>query len=76
MKTIQITIDNTLLQQVYQVTHSKKISRSQFIRTALQDAIRYLAIEELEQKQIEGYRISPENPGEFDVWESQQAWEA
>jgi metal-responsive CopG/Arc/MetJ family transcriptional regulator len=76
MKTIQITIDDTLLQQVDQVTHSKKIARSQFIRTALQDALRCLAIEELEQKQIEGYRISPVNPGEFDVWESQQAWEA
>jgi Arc/MetJ family transcription regulator len=74
MKTIQITIDDSLLQQVDQVTHLKKIARSQFIRTALQNALRQLAIDELEQKQIEGYRNLPENPGEFDAWESQQAW--
>ena len=75
MKTIQITIDDTLLKKVDQVTHRKKIARSQFIRQALEDTLRQMAVEELEQKQAEGYRRYPVTPGEFDVWESEQAWE-
>ena len=74
MKTIQITIDEALLLKVDQATQLKKIARSQFIRKALEDALRQMAIEELEQKQAEGYRSQPVFPGEFDVWESEQAW--
>ncbi len=74
MKTIQITIDDTLLLKVDRVTHLKKIARSQFIRQSLEETLRKMAIEELEQKQAEGYRRQPVTPGEFDVWESEQAW--
>ena len=74
MKTIQITIDDTLLQKVDQATQVQKATRSQFIRKALQDALRRLTIEELEQKQVEGYRSQPVKPDEFDVWEAEQAW--
>jgi metal-responsive CopG/Arc/MetJ family transcriptional regulator len=74
MKTIQITIDESLLQKVDQATQLMKVARSQFIRQALEDALRHLAIEKLEQKQAEGYRQHPVAPGEFDIWESEQAW--
>jgi metal-responsive CopG/Arc/MetJ family transcriptional regulator len=74
MKTIQITIDEGLLKKVDQATHIKKIARSLFIRKALEDTLQQMAIEELEQKQAEGYRRQPVTPGEFDVWESEQAW--
>ncbi len=74
MKTIQITIDETFLLKVDQATHLKKIARSQFIRKALEDTLRQIAVEELEQKQAEGYRRQPVTSGEFDVWESEQAW--
>ena len=74
MKTIQITIDEALLQKVDQATRLMKVARSQFIRQALEDALRQLAIEKLEQKQAEGYRQHPVALGEFDVWESEQAW--
>ncbi len=74
MKTIQITIDEELLQKVDLATHTIKIARSQFIRKALEDALRRLEIEEKERKQIEGYRNKPVTPGEFDVWESEQSW--
>jgi len=74
MKTIQITIDDALLSRVDQATQLKKIARSQFIREALEDTLRQIAIEELEQKQAEGYRRLPVTSGEFDVWESEQAW--
>ena len=74
MKTIQITIDEELLERVDSATQLQRVARSQFIRTALKDALRRLAIEELEQKQAEGYRLAPVTPGEFDIWESGQAW--
>jgi predicted transcriptional regulator len=74
MKTIQITIDEALLLKVDQATHLKKIARSLFIRKALEDFIQKMAMEELEQKQAEGYRRQPVISGEFDIWESEQAW--
>ena len=74
MKTIQITIDDTLLLRVDQATHLKKIARSKFIRLALEDSLRQIAIGELEQKQAEGYRRQPVTTGEFDVWEAEQVW--
>jgi metal-responsive CopG/Arc/MetJ family transcriptional regulator len=74
MKTIQITIDEDLLQKVDQATHLKKMARSQFIRMALVDALHRLTIEQLEQKQEEGYRNKPVTRGEFDIWEKEQAW--
>ena len=74
MKTIQITIDEVLLQKVDAATRQKNIARSQFIRQALEDALRQQAIKDLEQKQIEGYRNHPVSGDEFDIWESEQAW--
>ena len=74
MKTIQITIDEDLLQRVDRATQLQRVARSQFIRTALEDALRQLAIDELERKQAAGYRRHPVTPGEFDIWESEQAW--
>ncbi len=74
MKTIQITIDEELLQKVDHATLTAKMARSQFIRKALEDALYRIHIEELEQEQVKGYREHPVTPGEFDVWESEQSW--
>jgi metal-responsive CopG/Arc/MetJ family transcriptional regulator len=74
MKAIQITIEEELLQKVDQATQLQRIARSQFIRRALEDALRKLAIEELEQSQLEGYKRFPVNNGEFDIWEAEQSW--
>jgi metal-responsive CopG/Arc/MetJ family transcriptional regulator len=74
MKTIQITLDDDLLQKVDQATHSQRIARSQFIRNALENTLHQLAVADLEQKQAEGYRRFPVESGEFDVWEAEQSW--
>jgi metal-responsive CopG/Arc/MetJ family transcriptional regulator len=74
MKTIQMTIDEPLLDEVDQVIQDLKITRSAFIRTALQLALRQHAISKLEQQHAEGYARYPILPGEFDIWESEQAW--
>lgn len=74
MKTIQMTIDEPLLDEVDQVIQDLKTTRSAFIRSALQIALREYAISKLEQQHEEGYAKHPVAPGEFDIWESEQAW--
>jgi metal-responsive CopG/Arc/MetJ family transcriptional regulator len=74
LKTIQMTINDTLLEQVDQASHSLGIARSAFIRQALELALRESKITDLEQKQIAGYKHHPVVSGEFDVWETEQTW--
>jgi len=49
-------------------------NRSAFIRDALQLALRQYRIRQLEERQAAGYARHPVEPGEFDVWESEQVW--
>jgi len=70
-KTIQITIDDSFLQRVNRATQALGITRSVFIRKALELALRELAIDEMEQKHSSGYQRYPVIPGEFDVWETE-----
>ena len=74
MKTIQLTIDEPLLNEVDQIIQDLKTTRSAFIRSALQLALREYAISKLEREHAEGYTRYPVTPGEFDIWESEQAW--
>ena len=74
MKTIQMTIDESLLAEVDRAIGALDITRSAFIREALQLALWQYKIRQMEEKQAEGYAQHPVEPGEFDVWESEQAW--
>jgi metal-responsive CopG/Arc/MetJ family transcriptional regulator len=74
MKTIQMTIDEPLLDEVDRVIQDLKTTRSAFIRSALQLALQQYTVSKLEQEHIEGYIKHPVEPGEFDIWESEQAW--
>ena len=74
MKTIQMTIDEPLLNEVDHVIQDLKTTRSAFIRSALRLALRKYAISKLEEQHAEGYARRPIAPGEFDIWESEQAW--
>jgi metal-responsive CopG/Arc/MetJ family transcriptional regulator len=74
MKTIQMTIDEPLLAEVDQVIQALNTTRSAFIRDALQLALWQRRIDEMERKHAEGYTRYPVEPGEFDIWEAEQAW--
>ena len=74
MKTIQMTIDDELLAEVDFLTASLQTTRSAFIRSALQLALRHHAMLEKEQQHAKGYAQHPVAPGEFDVWETEQSW--
>ncbi|MDX9830614.1 MAG: ribbon-helix-helix domain-containing protein [Anaerolineae bacterium] len=76
MKTIQMTIDEPLLAEVDEVVQTLKTTRSAYIREALELALQRYAIAEMEKKHAEGYARHPVEPGEFDVWEVEQAWGA
>jgi hypothetical protein len=74
MKTIQMTIDESLLEEVDRVTEDLNTTRSAFIRSALQLALKRHVIAKLEERHAQGYARRPVTPGEFDVWEEEQAW--
>jgi metal-responsive CopG/Arc/MetJ family transcriptional regulator len=76
MKTIQMTINDRLLQLVDKMCRARKTTRSAFIRDALEAEIRRQRIREDEARHAEGYARKPVAPGEFDVWVNEQDWGA
>ena len=74
MRTIQITIDERLINTVDREVKRQGATRSEFIRDALRKYLDYFKTKEKEQKQIEGYTKKPVSSGEFDEWEREQAW--
>ena len=74
MKTIQMTLDEDLLAEVDEATQALNITRSAFIRAALQQALRQHETAKLERQHAEGYARHPVKSGEFDIWEAEQFW--
>ena len=74
MRTIQMTLDDNLVQSVDKVVKELKTTRSAFTRNALRDAINHFSISRLEEKHRRGYELHPVNKEEFSVWEEEQDW--
>ena len=74
LKTIQMTIDDGLLQLVDEMSAARKTTRSAFIREALEAEIRRQRIHDEEARHVRGYLRHPVVPGEFDVWLDEQDW--
>jgi len=74
MRTIQMTLDDELVESVDKIIKELKTSRSAFTRQALQEAINRLNTSLLEEKHRKGYELHPVNKGEFSVWENEQDW--
>jgi metal-responsive CopG/Arc/MetJ family transcriptional regulator len=74
MKTIQLTIDETLLAALDRVVDELGTSRSHFIRSALRLALRQRAIEKLEARHAVGYRQQPAHETEVTAWMDEQIW--
>lgn len=75
MKTIQMTIDETLLQQVDQTVEDIGTSRSAFIREALEQALHRYHIRRLEEQDADGYMRIPAQVSETEEWVIEQSWE-
>ena len=74
MRTIQMTLDEDLVEAVDKAARRLGKSRSAFTREALRAALRRLREWELDRKHKEGYRRHPVGKDEFSVWTAEQAW--
>jgi metal-responsive CopG/Arc/MetJ family transcriptional regulator len=74
MKTIQMTLDDDLVDLVDKAARRLKTSRSAFTRNALRSALEQLRVRELERKHKEGYQKKPVKKDEFGAWEREQVW--
>jgi metal-responsive CopG/Arc/MetJ family transcriptional regulator len=74
MRTIQMTLDDDLVQAVDRISKQLHTSRSAFTRKALREALSRYNFEQLERKHREGYERYPVTGDEFSVWEAEQAW--
>ncbi len=74
MRTIQMTIDDALVEAVDRLAKKFKTTRSAFTRKALREAIKQANIRSLENKHKRGYERYPAGKTEFSVWESEQEW--
>ncbi len=74
MKTIQMTIDEYLLQQVDQTVSVLQTTRSAFIREALEQALRSYQIRCLEERDEAGYTAVPAPQNETEEWTPEQDW--
>lgn len=69
-----MTLDPGLVTHVDRAARRLGLTRSAFTRRALRDALERLRLEALEERHREGYRRKPVRRGEFEAWESEQAW--
>ena len=74
MKTIELTVDESLLAEVDQATQQLSMTRADFARLALELALRNQQTIVLEQQHAQGYARHPAKAGEFDEWEAEQDW--
>ena len=74
MKTVQMTLEEALGEEVDHAAQILGTTRSGFTRHALRAALEDLHEKELERKHREGYERHPVQPGEFSDWEDEQAW--
>ena len=74
MKTVQMTLDETLVKAVDSAAKKLRTTRSAFTRESLRSALKEVRVRDLESKQREGYKRKPVKRGEFSDWESEQVW--
>ncbi|MCK5809917.1 MAG: ribbon-helix-helix protein, CopG family [Cocleimonas sp.] len=74
MRTIQMTLDEELIEQVDFLVKENKTTRSAFTREALTRTIKYYQQLKLEKKQQQGYLKYAVSNDEFGDWENEQDW--
>jgi len=74
MKTVQMTLDDELVDAVDAMVKQLHTTRSAFARKALRDAMKGVRIKQLEERHKTGYQQKPVQSSEFVTWESEQQW--
>jgi metal-responsive CopG/Arc/MetJ family transcriptional regulator len=74
MRTVQMTLDERLVERVDRAARRLGKSRSSFTRDALREALLRLATQMKERQHRRGYETKPVAAGEFDDWPKEQVW--
>jgi metal-responsive CopG/Arc/MetJ family transcriptional regulator len=74
MKTVQMTLDDELVDAVDAMVKKLHTTRSAFARKALRDAMEGIHIKQQEERHKAGYQQKPVQTSEFGAWESEQQW--
>ena len=74
MKTVQIALDDDLVDAVDKTVKKLKTTRSAFTRQALRNALAQANSKQMENKHKEGYEKKPVSKSEFSIWKSEQEW--
>jgi metal-responsive CopG/Arc/MetJ family transcriptional regulator len=76
METIQVVLDTHLLRAADRAAKRTKRNRSALIRDALREHLLKLEIEELEDRDREGYSKQPQVQNDVLLWEREAVWPA
>lgn len=74
MRTVQMTLEPTLVEQIDRAAKRLGLTRSAFARSAFAAALERLRVQERERRHAAGYRRKPVRRGEFDAWGAEQVW--
>ena len=74
MKTIQMTLDDELVDSVDRIVKLLKTTRSAFTRDALRKALKEMNVKKLVEKHRVGYAKKPVASDEFSGFETEQKW--
>ena len=74
MRTIQVTLDDELVETVDKLVKELQTTRSAFARDALREAVDRFNTRCLEAIHRKGYEQHPVSKNEFSVWEEEQDW--
>jgi metal-responsive CopG/Arc/MetJ family transcriptional regulator len=74
MRTIQMTLDDDIVESVDKIVRELGTTRSAFTREALRAAVKLHRVGQLEVRHRRGYERHPVESGEFSVWEEEQDW--
>ena len=74
MATIQVVLEDSLLEATDRAVRRLKVNRSALIRDALREHLRRLTILEKERRDREGYERHPIATDEFGAWDKVTAW--
>jgi metal-responsive CopG/Arc/MetJ family transcriptional regulator len=74
MKTIEMSIDETLLKEVDQTVYELQMTRAEFINKALVQTLRQYRLPKLEEQDAVGYARLPAQPEEVEAWATEQVW--
>ena len=74
MKTVQMTLDEDLIEDIDRAARKLKTTRSAFAREAFREALKHLTTMQREAQHRRGYEAKPEGKDEFSDWAAEQVW--